>query len=263
MLFRSKSDICLIESENETIMKRIVIVGATSGIGMEVARLCIAAGWRVGVAGRRAERLETLRAEAPDRVSVARIDVDDPAAPEALTHLIDALGGMDIYFHVSGIGKQNPDLDPAIELRTLETNAVGFTRMITAAYGYFARQGGGHIAAVSSIAGTKGLGAAPAYSATKRFQNTYLDALAQLARMRRLKIAFTDIRPGFVATDLLDKEHYYPMQMSVSPVARKAFKAIVRRRRRVVIDWRYAVVTFFWRLYPECLWERLRVGVKR
>ena len=55
-------------------MKRIVIVGATSGIGLEVARLSIRAGWRVGAAGRRTEALEALRAEAPAQVEIQSMD---------------------------------------------------------------------------------------------------------------------------------------------------------------------------------------------
>ena len=102
-------------------------------------------------------------------------------------------------------GYQNRNLEPEIELNTARTNVEGFIRMVTAAFDYFKKTKKGHIAVISSIAGTKGLGVAPAYSATKRFQNTYIDALAQLARMQHLNIRFTDIRPGFVATDLLRK----------------------------------------------------------
>jgi len=174
-------------------MKRIVIMGATSGIGLETAKRCIAAGWRVGAAGRRSEELERLRGLAPQQVETKAIDVTDDAAPAALERLIERLGGMDVYFHVAGVGSQNPQLDPAVELHTVRTNVEGFTRMTTAAYGYFAAHGGGRIAVVSSIAGTRGLGVAAAYSASKRFQNTYIDSLAQLARMQGSKIRFTDI----------------------------------------------------------------------
>ena len=236
-------------------------MGATSGIGMEIAKLCIAAGWRVGIAGRQAEPLEKLRMSAPSQVVAGCIDITRESSATELIRLVEKLGGMDIYCHVSGIGAQNPTLDPAVELRTMETNVMGFTRMITAAYNYFARQGSGHIAVITSIAGTKGLGTATAYSASKRMQNTYLDALSQLSHMRKLKIAFTDIRPGFVATDLLNKEHRYPMLMPLWPVARKAFRAIVRRRRRVIIDWKFSVLVFFWRLIPAGLWERMPVSV--
>ena len=105
------------------------------------------------------------------------IDVTKAEAGEKLLALVDRLGGMDLYFHASGIGKQNRTLEEDIELITTETNAVGFTRMIGTAYRYFAQQGTGHIAAITSIAGTKGLGPAPAYSATKALQATYLQAL--------------------------------------------------------------------------------------
>lgn len=240
-------------------MKRIVIVGATSGMGLEVARLALRAGWRVGAAGRRTDRLEALRAEAPEQVEIRQMDVTDPAAPEQLATLIERLGGMDIYLHSSGIGFRNEALDPAIELATARTNAEGFIRMVTAAYTYFRSHGGGQIAVISSIAGTKGLGAAPAYSATKRLQNTYIDALAQLARMQRARIRFTDIRPGFVDTPLLASDGGYPMLMPADKVARRIFRAIVRGRRRVVIDGRFAVLVFLWKLIPAWLWERLAI----
>lgn len=243
-------------------MKRIVIVGATSGIGQETARACIREGWRVGIAGRRTEALEALQAEAPEQIEIGQIDITHDHAPEALQQLIEKLGGMDIYLHCSGIGSQNLTLDPAIEIATARTNAEGFIRMVTAVFNYFRINGGGHIAAISSIAGTKGLGTAPAYSATKRMQNTYLDALAQLAHMEHLPIRITDIRPGFVATALLNDGRRYPMLMRPERVAAQILRAIKKHKRRIVIDRRYAVMVFFWRLIPEWLWERLTIKTK-
>ena len=130
--------------------------------------------------------------------------------------------------------------------------------MVISAYNYFKEHGGGQLAVISSIAGTKGLGAAPSYSATKRYQNTYIEALDQLAQMEKLPIVFTDIRPGFVKTDLL-KNDKYPMLMSPQYVARKIVKAIERKKRRTVIDWRYAVLVFFWKLIPSFVWRRLPI----
>lgn len=240
-------------------MKRIVIIGATSGIGLEVARLYRANGWKVGVAGRRMERLEAFRHESSEEVAIQQLDVTQADATSQLYHLIDQLGGMDVFFLSSGVGNQNRQLDPAIEMRTVATNAEGFTRMVIAAYHYFSQQpAGGHIAVISSIAGTKGLGAAPSYSATKRFQNCYIDALSQLARMQKLPITFTDIRPGFVETDLLQKDRY-PMKMKPDRVAQQIVIAVDKRRRRIVIDWRYGVLVFFWHLLPNWLWERLPI----
>lgn len=237
---------------------RIIIIGATSGIGREVAKFYIAQGWQVGVAGRRAEELESLRKEAPEQVSTQVLDVTLEDAPYRLQSLIDKVGGMDLFLLSSGIGKQNPTLTPDIELKTAATNVEGFIRLTTAAYHYFEKQGYGHIAAISSIAGVKGLGIAPAYSATKRFQNTYLDALDQLSRMNGLNIRFTDIRPGFVATPLL-KDDNYPLLMKAPQVAACIVKAISKKKRIVVIDWRYRILVFFWKLIPHWIWVRLKV----
>ena len=238
-------------------MKRIIIIGATSGIGREVAKLYIARGWQVGVAGRRTDELENLRQEAPQQVYTETIDVTHDDAPTRLQSLIDKVGGMDIFLLSSGIGKQNPTLEADIELRTASTNVTGFMRMTMTAYHFFAKQGYGHIAAISSIAGTKGLGIAPAYSATKCFQNTYLDALDQLAHMNGLNIRFTDIRPGFVATPLL-KDDSYPLLMKAPDVAAQIVKGIDRKKRTLIIDWRYRILVFFWRLIPRCIWLRLK-----
>lgn len=239
-------------------MKRAIIIGATSGIGEEVAKLLVQQGWHIGIAGRREEALKKLQATAPGQIEIRRLDVTEADAPTLLETLIQKLGGMDLFFLSSGIGSQNPDLLPDIELNTARTNVEGFTRMVTAAFNYFKARGEGHIAVISSIAGTKGLGIAPAYSATKRFQNTYIDALAQLARMQHLDIHFTDIRPGFVATDLL-KSGKFPMLMQAGQVATSIVRALNRKKRVVVIDGRYRVLVFFWKMIPRWIWERLPI----
>ena len=239
--------------------KKIIIMGATSGIGLEVARLFHQQGHIIAIAGRRMDNLQRISPELAN-CPYAQIDVTDTQAPTRLQELIEDLGGMDIYLHVSGIGKQNRQLDTDVELATVETNALGFTRLVNHAWYYFRTQGSGHIAAVSSIAGTKGLGVAPSYSATKRYCNTYLEALAQLASMQGLNIHFTDIRPGFVNTELLSDSFHYPMMMQPVPVAHQIVKGILSRKRTVTIDWRFRLLVFFWRLIPSCLWVRLKVG---
>lgn len=239
--------------------KNAIIVGASSGIGMEVAKVLLSDGWHLGVAARREDKLLELKEMAPERIKVMTIDVTQSDAGERLLSLIDELGGIDLYFHASGIGRQNRNLEADIELRTMETNAVGFTRMIGTAYRYFAQRGEGHIAAITSIAGTKGLGPAPAYSATKALQATYLQALEQLARQSGLHIRFTDIRPGFVDTALLSGDFKYPMMLQPAAVARDIVSSIYKRRHVRIIDLRYRILTFFWRLIPNWLWRRFKL----
>ena len=240
-------------------MNRVVIIGASSGMGQEVAKQFLAQGYRLGIAARREDRLQALKQQAPDRVVTATIDVTAEDAAERLRSLINELGGMDLFFYASGIGKQNRELAPDIELDTVNTNSMGFTRMIGEAYRYFAEKGEGHIAAITSIAGTKGLGPAPSYSATKAMQNTYLQALEQQANARGLKIRFTDIRPGFVDTDLLKGDYHYPMMLKPEKVARDIVRAIHHKRHIKVIDWKYAIMTALWRRIPRPLWRHIKL----
>lgn len=240
-------------------MKRIIIIGASSGIGREVALQFIRRGYKVGVAARRESALQELKTLAPEQVIYSRIDVTDDDAPSKLLELVKVLGGLDIFLLCAGIGKQNADLQMDIELSTAQTNVLGFIRMVDTAYGYFREKGEGHIAVISSIAGTKGLGAAPAYSATKSFQNIYIEALEQLAQMQGLKIRFTDIRPGFVDTDLLGDDKKYPLLMCPEKVAKRIVRAIERCEAVCTMDWRYRIIVFFWRLIPRFIWKRLPI----
>ena len=236
-------------------MKRAIIIGATSGIGQEVAKNLLREGWQIGIAG----RLEDFQRIAPEQIKVQSLDVTQADAAEKLNTLIRKLGGMDLFLLSSGIGFQNPELDIDIELNTARTNVEGFTRMVDTAFDYFKQHGGGHLAVISSIAGTKGLGIAPAYSATKRFQNTYIDALEQLSHLQKLNIRFTDIRPGFVATDLLNDGKHYPLLMDAAKVGRHIAWSLERKQRIVVIDWRYRILVFFWKMIPRWMWKRLPV----
>ena len=241
-------------------MKRAIIIGASSGMGNEVSKLLLADGWHIGIAARRTEALQELKSLMPKQVVTATIDVMTSDAPRHMEKLIDENGGMDLFFLASGIGKQNPKLESDIELRTVATNGMGFTRMVDAAFNWFATHGGkGHIAVISSIAGVKGLGMAPSYSATKAFQNTYIEALQQLAKMRNLDISFTDIRPGFVKTDLLNDGKNYPLLMKKDDVSLQIIKAIYHKKNVKIIDWRYRILVFFWRLIPRWLWVRLPI----
>ena len=223
--------------------KRAIIIGASSGIGREVAKLLMQEGWTIGVAARRVDKLQELNAAAVEQIDVTKDD-----ATTRLQSLISRLGGMDLFFYASGIGRQNRELQEDIELATVQTNGLGFTRMIGEAYRYFANKGSGHIAAITSIAGTKGLGPAPSYSATKAMQNVYLQALEQQANARGLNIKFTDIRP-----------FHYPMLLQPEPVAKEILYAINHQQHIRIIDWKYRLLTALWRRIPRSLWRHFRL----
>lgn len=239
--------------------KRAIIIGGTSGIGYETALHLLEKGWKLGIAARRTGKLREIQAIAPNLIAVRRIDICQENATDELCELIEELGGMDLFIQCAGVGYQNLPLNMETELDTVSTNVEGFVRMVDTAFHYFSKKEKGHICVISSIAGTKGLGVAPAYSATKRFQNIYIDSLEQLAHLQRHNIRFTDVRPGFVATDLLDDGRHYPMLMNPKKVARHIVAGIEHRKRILIIDWRYCILVFFWRLIPRWLWRILPI----
>ena len=241
-------------------MKKIVIMGASSGIGYACAEALARRGVKVGLAARHTRTLEELKHKYPEQVEYARIDVTGPAAVEQLEELIEKLGGMDIYFHVAGVYCENTSLDPEREVSVFNTNTVGFVRCISAAYRYFRNNHiRGQIAAVTSVAGTNGLARISAYSASKTACQKWLVALEQLSNNSDAGITFTDIRPGWVETPLLTPGNKYPMTMSLEYVVPKVLKAIVRRQRVAVIDWRWNIVVGLWRMIPDAIWTHLNI----
>ncbi len=236
-------------------------MGATSGIGYEVALLLAQRGWKVGIAGRREEILSQMMKLQPGIVAYEVIDVTSPQATEGLQRLITKLGQMELYFHSSGIGFQNPSLDAEKELPTIETNCLGMVRLVGEAFRYFAShpEREAELAVISSIARTKGLGAAPAYSASKRFTSHYLECLCQLKSIRKLHhIHLTDIRPGFVRTPLIENSRF-PMQLDARDVAADIVRAIEQHKAVVTINWLYRLLVCCWQLIPRWLWIRMRI----
>ncbi len=239
-------------------MKKIIIIGATSGIGRNIAERYAQRGDMVGITGRRTELLEEIRQKYPNNVHIKTMDVCLSSATAQLQGLVDEMGGIDMLFINSGIGKSSRDnLDLAMELRTVETNVLGFAALIIWGYNYFKACGGeGHIVVTSSVASVRALRQAPSYSASKRFVRHYVDCLAARARHEKLALRFTTLMPGFIDTDLLSGEQRYPLLVSLNTACDQIFKAIERKKRSVYLPFRWNFVVFAWRLIPRWIWER-------
>lgn len=243
-------------------MARVIIMGASSGMGLATAEALASRGVRVGLAARHTKSLQALKKKYPDMVEYMAIDVTKPEAKGQLTELIVKLGGMDVYFHVAGIGYENLLLDPEREVEILETNACGFVRMVCAAYRYFRDNGiRGRIAAITSVAGTNGIGRLSAYSASKALDQKYLVALEQLSNAEGSGVKFTDIRPGWVDTPLLVPGDKYPLEMTTGYVVPQIIWAIAKAKRVHVIDWRWNIVVGLWRMIPNCLWVHMNFPI--
>ena len=236
---------------------RVIIIGGTSGIGRNLALKYSSRGDIVGVSGRREELLKSLKEEAPNKIFTKSFDVTSDNADASFLSLVEMMGGVDLCIYCAGYGVNTREIIPEKELTAVEINVKGFVRIVTTAFNYFKEKGSGHIATISSIAATKGLGIAACYSSSKRFQATYLEALEQVSNTNGFHIRFTTIQPGFIRTDFI--HHDYPMVMDLEYAAKKIFKAINGRRRFVVIDLKWKIIVFLWRLIPKWLWVKLKI----
>jgi short-subunit dehydrogenase len=237
-------------------MKRAIVVGATSGIGKQLAIILAENGYKVGITGRRGQLLIELQGLYPDSVVISAFDVSDVATvPQKLKKLTDELGGLDLLVLSSGTGRINSALDETIEQQTNAVNVTGFTTVADWAFNFFEQQGFGHFAAISSVAAIRGSRQAPAYGASKAYQVNYLEGLQQKAKNLKLPIYVTDIRPGFVDTPMAQAENMFWVA-PVEKAAKQIFNAIKHKRNVVYVTKRWRIAAFIFRMIPGFLYRR-------
>lgn len=238
-------------------MKKAIIVGASSGIGRQLAVLLAQNGYKVGITGRRDQLLLNLQSTDPDKFIVSVFDVTDlHNIPKQLTRLTEDLGGLDLLVLSSGTGKINLSLDPAIEQQINDLNVSGFTSIADWAFNFFQEQKYGHFAAITSIAGLRGSRQAPAYFASKAYQVNYLEGLRQKATSLKRPITITDIRPGFVDTAMAAGENLFWMS-TVEKAAYQIFAAIKNKRNVVYVTRRWRIVAIILKVLPGNLHKRM------
>jgi short-subunit dehydrogenase len=234
-----------------------IVTGASSGIGRALAVRLAREGWRLGLCARRVALLESLRKEIGGDAVVQPMDqADAPAALEAMRALIERLGGADLVILNAGTGHINPPLDWEPERETLAVNVTGFAALANVAVRHFEERGGGHLVSISSIAALHGYGGAPAYSASKAFVSTYMDALRHRCARARLPIAVTDILPGFVDTAMAQGDHVFWVA-SPDEAARQVLDAVRKRKKRVFVTKRWALAAWAYRMIPDWLYDRM------
>ncbi|HEU4469898.1 MAG TPA: SDR family NAD(P)-dependent oxidoreductase [Flavisolibacter sp.] len=237
-------------------MQKLIIVGASSGIGYEMACIYAARGARVAVTGRRQVLLQALQDRFPDRVITSCFDVRGSDNAIRIKELIDRLGGLDLLIYNAGYGEPSRELNLDEEMATTATNVSGFVEITGIAFNYFREKGGGQIALTSSVAALRGNAWAPAYSASKAYMSIYAEGLNLKAAMLGQKIRVTDIRPGFVNT----KPTKAGFRFWVSPVKKAAIQmvsAIDRRKRVAYVTKRWWLVAQLMRMLPYAICRRL------
>lgn len=227
-----------------------LIIGASSGIGLEIARLLSRQGYRLGIAARRRELLADHAAADPNVVAFEAFDITADDAVERFRGLAGALGTVDFVYLSAGTGFLNPALDPALEEATLQTNVMSFARLAQAAMHCFETQGHGHLVGISSIAALRGAAEAPAYGASKAFVSRYLQGLRFRAKRSGLPIHVTDIRPGFVDTAMMKADSPFWVA-SPAKAAEQIVRAVAHRRGIAFITRRWALIGWLLRHLPE------------
>lgn len=237
-------------------MKKVIIIGATSGLGRELAQHYINSGNIVGIAGRRENLLEEIKNLNPSNVYTMKLDSSKPEAIEQLNSLIEKMGGMDVFVYCSGTGYINKELNIEKEMQTVEVNVYGFTQLINIAYHYFKEKGKGHIAAIASVSGIRTLSICPSYCASKRYDMMYLKALRQLSIKEKLNIKITTINPGFTKTALIQSRNY-PLTTSLEKGGRLLYKAIEKGRKRTFIPYYWGLISYLMLCIPYFIWKKI------
>jgi len=238
-------------------MKRAVVIGASSGIGRELALVLSRHGYAVCATGRRLDLLESLQSALPPDSMVRKMDVSDTsAAIEMLKAISDDLGGVDLVVISAGIGFLDPDLNWANDRETIATNVTGFTAIANTAYHQFKQQGFGHLVGISSLAAIRGGADAPAYNASKAFVSSYLQGLRHRIAKPGIPIYVTDIRPGLVDTAMAKGECLFWLQ-SPQKAAGQIYEDIRGHRTVAYVTKRWRFVAWILKALPDAIYHRI------
>jgi short-subunit dehydrogenase len=239
------------------MLKKAIIIGASSGIGKELTRLFASNGYEVGIAARRTGLLNELAAEIPAKSYIATIDLrNTDAAAQSIEGLIEEMGEVDIIVICAGTGYLNPMLDWPQEKETIDTNVSGFTAMAGVTMNYFTGRKAGHLVGISSIAGMRGSNICPAYNASKAFVSNYMEGLRKKCAKEKLNITVTDIQPGLVDTEMAKGEGLFWVA-SPQKAAKQIFKAILHKKRKAYITRRWTLVAWLFRILPEYFYNKI------
>lgn len=237
-------------------MKKAIVIGATSGIGNELTKLLISNNYKIGISGRRLNKLKELKNTAPNQVFTSCFDCTTSNNSAKIDELVNLLGGLDLLIFSSGIGELNDTLDIKIELETNKLNVLAFTEVINWSVNYFLKQQKGHFVCISSIAGLRGSKVAPAYNASKAYQINYLEGIRQKIKQTPFPIHITDIRPGFVNTKMAKGEGLFWVA-SKKKAAQQIFTAINKKRNISYITKRWFIIALLLKNLPNFIYTKL------
>jgi short-subunit dehydrogenase len=238
--------------------QKILISGASSGLGAGMARVFAAKGRDLALCARRTDRLEELKAELTARdpnikVAIAELDVNDhEQVPKVFAALSDELSGVDRIIVNAGIGKGAPLGSGKLwaNKATIETNLVSALVQIETAIEMFTKTGSGHLVLVSSVLGNKGVpGIKAAYAASKAGVSSLGESLR--AEYARSPIRVTVLEPGYIESEMTAKSATTMLMVDNETGVRAMVEAIERERGHAIIPrWPWALLVQLLKVLP-------------
>jgi short-subunit dehydrogenase len=224
--------------------QKILITGASSGLGAGMARVFAAKGRDLALCARRADKLDELKTELTQQypnitVAVAELDVNDhEQVPKVFGALSDELGGIDRIIVNAGVGKGAPLGSGKLwaNKATIETNLVAALVQIETALEMFKKSGGGHLVLISSVLGNKGVpGVKAAYAASKAGITSLGESLR--AEYAKGPIRVTTLEPGYIESEMTAKAATTMLMVDNETGAKAMVNAIEREPGRAAVPW--------------------------
>jgi short-subunit dehydrogenase len=242
---------------------RVIITGASSGIGAALARRYAAEGAILGLVARRRPELERLAGECATPCEIYSLDVRDAVAlADAARHFIGQHGCPDIVIANAGVSLgtlTDHAEDVAAFQDVLDINVMGMVKLFQPFVDCMRERGSGTLAGIASVAGYRGLPGASAYSASKAAAISYLESLR--VELKKTGVRVVTICPGYIATPMTAGNPYpMPFMMSAETAAAKIASIIARGSSFTVIPWQMALVARVLHVLPHWLYDRLFVN---
>lgn len=243
-------------------MRNIVITGASSGIGAELARIYARRGDRIALLARRADRLAAVAAEVAalgGKAMVVECDVVDRKSVEAaVQRVLTEFGTLDLVIANAGVAK--PVRATAFSTDDAElvmsTNFYGMIYLFGAVIPSMLAQKSGQFVGIASVAGLRGLPRFSVYSASKAAMQNFLEAAR--AELAPEGIAVTTVNPGFIETEMTAKNRFrMPFLMKLEPAAKIIAAGIDRRARVIEFPFATSKMMRIVRLLPDALVDRI------
>ncbi len=243
--------------------KVVLITGASSGIGEALALELAERGAILGLVARREDMLRDLAARCESAGGKARFfaaDVTDAEAMQrAAAALRDEFGHIDILIANAGIGGNNAetrDLRPEAVKKVIDINLLGAANAVYAVLPQMLERGSGHLVAISSLAGFRGLPKSAAYSASKAGMTAFFESVRLDVQHRGVDV--TIIQPGFIRTPLTSgRANKMPYLMELDDAIPHFIRAIEKKKKFAAFPWQLATLVRAGRIFPAWLYDRI------